>query len=183
MKIIYFDLETTGLDSKTHSIHQLSGVVEIDGKAVEHFNYNVQPASGKLVDSEALEVSGKTFEDLLSYEKSPSVFGKFVEILGKYVDKFNKTDKYFLVGYNNSSFDNQFLREWFIDHSENENAKRFGNYFGSWFWANPIDVYCLSSFFTMKKRHIMIDGKLGTMAKAFGNQVDDSNLHDGLYDV
>lgn len=183
MKIIYFDVETTGLDARIHSIHQLSGMVEINGKVVEEFNYHVQPASGKIVDSEALEVSGKTYEDLLGYEPSMIVFKKFEAMLTKYVDKFNKSDKFFLVGYNSASFDNQFLREWFIDHALNENSKKYGNYFGSWFWANPIDVYVLASFFTMKQRSKMSDGKLGTMALTFGFEIDESRLHDGLYDV
>ena len=54
-----------------------------------------------------------TREQILAYPPMQQVYQEFVSMLGKYVDKFNKKDKFFLVGYNNAAFDNQFLRGFF----------------------------------------------------------------------
>ena len=42
------------------------------------------------------------------------------------LEKFDKKDKFFLVGYNNASFDNQFFRAFFVQNND--------MYFGSYFW-------------------------------------------------
>lgn len=96
-------------------------------------------------------------------------------MLAKYVDKFNKNDKFFLVGYNNASFDNQFFRAWFIQNGD--------KYFGSWFWSNSFDVMVLASPFLATQRSSMTNFKQGTVAKTLGIHVDDESLHDALYDI
>lgn len=97
------------------------------------------------------------------------------KMLGKYVDKYDKQDKFFLVGYNNASFDNQFLRGFFSQNGD--------NYFGSWFWSNSIDVMVLASHHLASRRHEMENFKLATVAKFMGINVDDEALHDAFYDI
>lgn len=48
-------------------------------------------------------------------------------------------------------------------------------YFGSWFWSNSIDVMVLATPYLAAKRTEMENFKQGTVAKALGIQVDDSN--------
>lgn len=96
-------------------------------------------------------------------------------MLGRYVDKFNKKDKFFLVGYNNAAFDNQFLRGFFLQNGD--------TYFGSWFWANSIDVMVLASAYLMNRRTEMENFKLSTVAKFLGVSVSDESLHNALYDI
>ena len=96
-------------------------------------------------------------------------------MLDKYVDRFNKKDKFFLVGYNNASFDNQFLRKFFEDNGD--------KYFGSWFWSNSIDVMVLASAYLATRRPDMENFKLSTVAKTLGVNVDDELLHNALYDI
>lgn len=43
MKVLFFDLETTGTLVNRHGIHQISGMVVIDGEVRESFNFHVQP--------------------------------------------------------------------------------------------------------------------------------------------
>src|SRR3712207_9107105 len=88
------------------------------------------------------------------------VYAQFVAMLGKHVDKFNKKDKFFLVGYNNAAFDNQFLRGFFLQNGD--------NYFGSWFWANTIDVMVLATAYLAERRPEMENFKLSTVAKFLG---------------
>lgn len=43
MKLFYYDLETTGTNYWQHSIHQIAGIIEIDGIEKERFEINLQP--------------------------------------------------------------------------------------------------------------------------------------------
>ena len=96
-------------------------------------------------------------------------------MLSKYADRYNKQDKFFLAGYNNASFDNQFLRAWFLQNND--------KYFGSWFWSNSIDVMVLATPYLASKRAGMENFKQGTVAKHLGIEVDAERLHDALYDI
>ena len=81
----------------------------------------------------------------------------------------------YLVGYNNASFDNQFFRAFFTQNRD--------NYFGSWFWADTLDVMVLASNFLRDRRHEMENFQLKTVAKFLGVEVDETKLHDAEYDI
>ena len=175
MKLVFFDLETTGVNPGKNGIHQISGTVEIDGVEQEKFDFHVQPNPKAVIEEQALAVGGVTREQIMAYPPMYEVYSQFVAMLGKYVDKFNKKDKFFLVGYNNAAFDNQFLRGFFLQNGD--------NYFGSWFWANSIDVMVLATAFIGDRRAEMENFKLSTVAKLLGVNVDDASLHDAFYDI
>lgn len=175
MKLLFFDLETTGVNFWKHGIHQIAGCIEIDGELKENFNFSVAPHPSAKIEPEALQVGNVTEEQIRAYPSMQSVHQQFLKMLGRYVDKFNKKDKFFLVGYNNAGFDNQFLRAWFTQNND--------QYFGSWFWSNTIDTFILATVMLMEKRADMVDFKLKTVAAALGIQVDESRLHDASYDI
>src|SRR5690606_4506813 len=100
MKDLFLDVETTGLDPLVNAVHQVSGQIFIDGELVERFDFNVQPHKGSKVNMDAIKVSNITMEDLRSYPDNFSVHRQLTELLGKYVDKFDKTDKFFFHAYN-----------------------------------------------------------------------------------
>ncbi len=175
MKLVFFDLETTGTNPGKHGIHQISGQIVIDGAVKESFDFHVQPNPRAMIEDEALKVGGVTREQILAYPLMQQVYQVFVAMLGKYVDKFNKKDKFFLVGYNNAAFDNQFLRGFFLQNGD--------QYFGSWFWSNSIDVMVLASAYLATRRPEMENFKLSTVAKTLGIVVNDDSLHDAMYDI
>lgn len=175
MKILFFDLETTGLSPAKNGIHQISGCIEIDGKVTEWFDFKVKPNPKCVIEEEALKIAGVTKDEVLAYPEMKTVYNDIIEMLSQHCDKFNKKDKFFLVGYNNASFDNQFLRGFFLQNGD--------NYFGSWFWSNTIDVMVLASEFTKGTRDSMQDFKLKTVAIALGIEVDEARLHDAKYDI
>lgn len=175
MKVVFFDLETTGTLVNKHGIHQISGEIIIDGVVKEKFDFKVQPNPKALIEQEALDVAGVTKEQILAYPPMENVYNQFVDLLSKYVDRYNKQDKFFMAGYNNASFDNHFLRAWFIQNGD--------KYFGSWFWSNSIDVMVLATAYLLEKRPQMENFKQGTVAKALGISVDDTKLHDAMYDI
>jgi len=175
MKLFFFDLETTGVNQAKNGIHQISGEIVIDGEVKESFDFKVQPNPLCQIEDEALAVAGVTKDQVLRYTPMFIVYGELIKMLGKYVDKFNKTDKFFLVGYNNASFDNQFLRGFFLQNKD--------NYFGSWFWSNSFDVMVLATPFLAAKRHQMENFKLSTVAATLGIVVEEEKLHNASYDI
>lgn len=175
MKLFFFDLETTGTTVNRHGIHQISGEIVIDGEVKESFDYHVQPNPAAQIDPAALEVGGVTEEQIKAYPPMGQIYNEIVAMLGKYVDKYNRKDKFYLVGYNNASFDNQFFRAWFIQNGD--------KYFGSWFWANCMDVMVMATPYLADKRGEMENFKQGTVAKTLGIEIDDSKLHDAKYDI
>lgn len=175
MKLIFYDLETTGTNCELHGIHQISGMIEIGGEVKESFNFKVQPHKGALINAEALRVGNVTLEEIRAYEPIGTVYSKFVNMLGGYCDKYHRQDKFFLVGYNNASFDNQFLRKWFEVNGD--------KYFGSWFFSNSIDVMVLASQHLLETRHTMENFKLHSVARACGIDIDETKLHEASYDI
>lgn len=175
MKLLFFDLETTGTNPGRNGIHQISGQVVIDGIVKESFDFHVKPNSKAIIEDEALAVAGVTREQIAQYPAMGTVYRQFVAMLGKYVDKYNSKDKFFLVGYNNAAFDNQFLRGFFLQNGD--------NYFGSWFWANTIDVMVLATAYLAERRPEMENFKLSTVAKFLGVAVSDDSLHNAFYDI
>lgn len=175
MKLLFFDLETTGTNPGRHGIHQISGQVVIDGEVKESFDFHVRPNPRAAIEDEALAVAGVTREQIAQYPPMEQVHGQFVAMLDRYVDRFDKKDKFYLVGYNNSAFDNNFLRGFFLQNGD--------NYFGSWFWSNTLDVMVLATIYLAGIRPTMENFKLSTVAATLGVNVDGDQLHDAMYDI
>lgn len=175
MKLVLFDLETTGTDSVKHGVHQISGKIIINGEVKESFDIKVRPKEGAVYDEQALEIGKVTKEQLQAYPPMREGYTKLVAILDKYVSKYDKTDKFFLVGYNNAHFDNQFFRQFFMDNGN--------KYFGSYFWSNSLDCMVLASAALIEKRKYMADFKQATVAKELGVVIDAEKLHDAAYDI
>lgn len=113
MKLLFFDLETTGVKFWRNGIHQIGGIVDIDGQEAERFDIRLAPNPAATIEQEALDVAGVTLEQVQSYQPMEEGYRQLVGILSKYVNKFDKRDKMYLVGYNNAGFDNNFLRALF----------------------------------------------------------------------
>lgn len=175
MKLFFFDLETSGLDHRIHGIHQISGKIEVNGVTRETFNFKAQLHNGASIEEAALKIAGVTLNDIQSYEPISKVFADLKTVINRYVSPYDKTDRFHLVGYNNSSFDNQFLREWFLRNGD--------KYFGSYFWSDSIDVLCLASNHLRAERRTMENFKLATVAAKMGIKIDADKLHDAMYDI
>jgi DNA polymerase-3 subunit epsilon len=68
-----------------------------------------------------------------------------------------------------------FLRAWFKQNND--------EYFGSFFWAVPIDVYVLAGEKLGDDVVNLPNLKLATMCRHFGIEVEDDRLHDAEYDI
>ena len=173
IKRVFIDVETTGTDPKIHAIHQVSGCIEIDGVIKEYFDYNVRPFDGAVIDPMALEVGNVTFEQVMQYKYSDEeAYCMLYRIFKKYVNPFNKKDKFSFVGYN-AHFDKQFMYELWTRNAD--------SYFFSMVWSNHLDVMVLASEALEEIRPTMVDFKLMTVARELGIEIDESKLHNSLY--
>lgn len=174
MKEIYIDVETTGVNSYKNDLVQLSGIIEIHGEEKERFDILSRPIQENNIDPKALKVIGKTKEELMEYPPHLEGYHQFTKIMRKYVDPFNKLDKFLFIGYN-SRFDEGFLRSWF--YSAND------RYFGSWFHWPAIDISNICALYLADKRAGMKNFKLMTVAEEMGIDIDESQAHDAMYDI
>ena len=172
-KLLFVDTETTGVDERVNGIVQISGIIEIDGDEKEQFDYRVAPFEGDMIDPKALMVIGKAEAQLQEGDLPVLVHGKLIALLGKYSDKYDRSDKFDLVGFG-ATFDDDFLRAFF--------KKCNDNYYGSFVRWPPIDVAVLAATKLLGKRD-MANFKLETVAEKFGIHVDKSKTHDALYDI
>ena len=95
MKILFYDLETTGLHPETASIIQLAGIMtefteDNKVKPLGGFNYTMKPRVGREVDSSALDINGYTMEELATFQDDREVFEKFMKFLKNYQNKEEK---------------------------------------------------------------------------------------------
>lgn len=177
-KILFVDVETTGTDPKLHGLLQLSGAISINGtvKASRVFDFHLRPFPDDQIEDEALAIQGLTREDLANPARLDprQVHGEFRAMLSSVVDKYNRRDKLFLVGYN-ATFDDNFLRAFFLKCED--------KYYGSWICWPPIDVAVLAAAKLGRKRLDLVNFKLATVAKEIGIDVEADALHDSMYDV
>lgn len=174
MKQVFIDVETTGVNHWQNSVHQISGGVYIDDELKESFDFKVRPHEKSIIVQAALDVGGLSLDQVQAYPHRSEVYPQLTGILGKYVKKFDKQDKFFFCAYN-AHFDNAFVRAFFKQCND--------NYFGSYFWSNNIDVMVLAAEHLKHERHTMENFKLMTVAKHLGIEVDEAKAHDGFYDI
>ena len=176
-KLFWYDLETTGLRYWKHGIHQIAGLIEIDGEVVEKFNFDIAPHPQHILEPEAFTMKAIKPEEVRNYPALEVVFKeKLMPLLNRYISPYDSKDKFFTAGYNISAFDNPFFRKLF-DLSGTQ--KSFGNYF----WNEPVDVFCLASEKLLHERANMKAFNQAAVAEHLGLPVRKEELHDASYDV
>lgn len=173
-KLLWFDTETTGIDHNECAIWQLSGLVEIDGRVVDEFDFRIAPFPGCKVEEGARKLQDGRKWDVAELREAPSLQAQltaFKSKMGRYVNKFDRDDKFVPCGFN-VHFDIDFLIASF---------KRCGDkYFGSWFFWAPIDVRTFVGVAVGKYGQRFKDYKLKTICDGLGISLD---AHDALSDI
>lgn len=172
---IFYDCETTGTNYKLNSIHQLAGLIEVDGKIVETFDFRMRPHEKAVIDPGALKVCNKTIEEIQAYPPYKETYKNIIAMLGKYINKYDAKNKAKLVGFNNRSFDDNFFRMFFDLNGD--------SFFISYFWSDSIDVLVLASQYLEDRRLNMPSFKLKRVAMELGLVIDKDGLHDALFDA
>ena len=173
-KIIFIDTETGGVNPEKAALIQLSGIIRIDKKDIEKFNFYIKPFENSEVNEKALEVQGRTLEELKTdkYVEEKEVYKQFINLLDKYIDKYDKTDKFIVAGYN-VRFDVDILKAFFQRHGNN-------------FLFSYLDSSMLYPLYSIRLLQIaeilpvLENNKLETWCKHFGIEL---KAHDSLEDI
>lgn len=176
MKFLYLDTETTGVNPKEDSIFQISCIyvdTEAPGVEPEEYDFKLAPYKNKGLSPMAVEKTGMTDEIINSYPQQDLVFKEFQEKICAKVNRYDRKDKMFLLGYN-VSFDDSFLREWFSFNGD--------RYYGSYFWNPTLDAMSLAGLRLMSSRSSMPNFQLSTVYKALTGK-DLLGAHDAMADV
>lgn len=173
-KIIFIDTETGGVNPEKAALIQLSGIIRIDKKDVEKFNFYIKPFENSEVTEKALEVQGRTLEELKTdkYVEEKEVYKQFVNLLDKYIDKYDRTDKFVVAGYN-VRFDVDILKAFFQRHGN--------NFLFSYLDSSMLDpLYSIRLLQIAEVLPVLENNKLETWCKHFGIEL---KAHDSLEDV
>lgn len=171
-KVFNFDVETTGLFPNTHGITQLAGIIEIGNKEVEEFNFKMRPFPDDEIDNEALAITGHNRKEILNWQDPIEVYHQLIDIMDKYVDRYDPSDKFYPCGYN-INFDTSFLIQFF--------KKNEDEYIGSWLKLNAqIDPLYVLRMLDFMGKIWMENYRLETVAKALDIEI---NPHDALSDI
>ena len=171
MKELYIDCETTGTNAFKNDVIQIAGYIFIDGKKKEEFNFKCQPFLYENIDEKALEITGLTVREIKYFEKPEVVYEKVLKIFDKYIDKYNKKDKFILCGYN-VDFDKDFLNSFFKKNGNNY----FFSYVGSVKDPFKVLIY-LKSIGHYQGGSL----KLSEICKYLGIEI--LNAHDAMEDI
>ena len=173
-KNFFVDTETTGLSDWYNGIWQIAGIIEVNDKIVERFDYKMNIHSTKRLEKQVTKLFGVTEEGLAKLPDPMDAYNQLCTVMGKYVNKFDKADKFYFIGYN-SPFDNGFMRNWFKCNGD--------KYFGSWF-HNP-DL-CVMRMAKEKCRKMKVEPpnfKLATVAEFFKVNTKEEKYHDAMFDI
>lgn len=172
MKTIWCDVETSGLDPNRNSIVQIALIIEARGLTLEWSSY-MRPWPGAEIEDQALAVNGLSREQVQSFPSHLSVFSEFVAVMEKFVDKFDRRDKFWFRAYN-ASFDMSFVHAW---------ARACGEKYLMSFIRWP--EQCVAQAISIKHpdRWARLQSrKLGAVCQEFGVALGE-NAHDALADV
>ncbi len=173
-KIIFIDTETGGVNPEKAALIQLSGIIRIDKKDVEKFNFYIKPFENSEVNEKALEVQGRTLEELKTdkYVEEKEVYKQFINILDKYIDKYDRADKFIVAGYN-VRFDVDILKAFFQRHGN--------NFLFSYLDSSMLDpLYSIRLLQIAEILPVLENNKLETWCKHFGIEL---KAHDSLEDI
>ena len=175
-KVLWLDVETTGLDCRKHGLREVGFIIEIDGAEVDKGVFRINPFTYTTrdveIDDYALEISKVSIEDLESYDSSSYCFKELMKKLVKYVNVNDKNDCFVIAGYN-TAFDIGFIKEWFKEMGLLDSYKDLFHY-------KSLDVFSI----VFALRHIGLNSaendKLETICNYFGIEID---AHNALSDI
>ena len=162
-KILWTDTETGGFDPLKNPLLELAAIVEIDNEVIDEFSIQFHPLSGQIIHPKALEVNGKTEEEISQYPPHEISMLNLKRRLEQHVNKYHVEDKFIMAGYN-VGFDAGFVRNAFHD-----------NFYGSYFFSCNLDVYSEIAKLVASIGLRLPNYKLGTVCDAFDIQIDAHN--------
>lgn len=174
-KIIWIDCETTDSDIKRGGgIHQLSYILDIDGKEVVKRNFKMSPFKNDLINAKALQVCNVTIEEIQAYPSPIEAFNILVQDIKPY-------KKVIIGSFNGAIFDNPYFQGWWFK-CRNE-SKRWDLDILEYIHFDPLDVRILALNDLQEIRDTLFGFKLSDVAGYYGVASEADKLHDASYDI
>jgi len=171
MKLFYVDTETSGLSFYKNGVVQTAAIIEIDRKVVQEVNLYSNLFPNDEIHPKALECNGLTVKQIRSFPSPETTYNELLGILGNYVDKYDKDDKFIAVG-QGIDYDMGMLKAFF--------SKNDDKFFGSWFHNYTIDLKQIAAVLKYLEMFPVANLKLETMATYLGIKYD---AHEALADI
>ena len=175
-KVLWLDVETTGLDCRKHGLREVGFIIEIDGVEVDRGVFKINPftytTKDVVIDDYALEISKVSIEDLESYDRVSYCFKELMKKLVKYVNVNDKNDCFVIAGYN-TAFDIGFIKEWFKEMGLLDSYKDLFHY-------KSLDVFSIVFALRLLGLNSAENDKLETMCNYFGIEIE---AHNALSDI
>jgi len=178
VKLLYLDTETGGLDPKVNPALQISGIIEVDGVVMQEFDLRLRPHPSAVIDAKALSINGLDPERLHDPDRLEPIdaYKRLKSIFLTYIDKYDKKDKFYLVG-QNVHFDYGFLLELWNRQGD--------NYLGSFVHYHKIDLIALTAALRLAGKlptdpAILPSMKLEALCSYFGME---KQTHDSMSDI
>lgn len=172
MKILYFDTETTGLDPTNHEIIQFAALIEIDGEIKEEVNWHCQPKNWEIIEKKSLEINGISLEMLKTFDLPETTASNIKNLFDKYIDKYDKTDKFYPAGHN-ISFDINFLQAFWKKYIDEYGTGSYQNW-------RCLDSRIMANFLLVNNIIKSPDAKLINLCSELGIKIE---AHDALSDI
>lgn len=176
LKLLFIDLETTGLDHERCGVIQIAGTIDYiyEGFRVETkdtFNFELKPFKGQICEAGAMKLLNTTPEQLAT--RTDPVFGyaELINVFDKHIDRFNKEDKFFMVG-QNPSFDYKFMDAFF--------KKNGSKYFYAYVNYHLLDVGIFTAMFRALGKIKCENIKLETVCKMLGVPLEAHNAKNDI---
>jgi len=172
-KVLWLDTETTGVDHRANAPIQIAALATIGYEEVGQFEALFQPWKGAAIEDQALAVNKRTREEIETFMSARDGWKIFAAFMGGFVNKFDKADKFWLMGYN-VGFDLDMLRTL---------AEKCGEkYLMSYIYWPPLCVAQQIAAKYPRQWAAMPSRKLGAVCEAFGVELGDA-AHDAMADV
>jgi len=171
--LLYLDVETTDKRTDTAGITQLSALIVRDGVEVSRINLDVNPYTYNkevTVSAKALEVTGKSVNELHGYPPVAVALIQFTTWLNKYR---NTNEYYTLVAYR-TAFDLEMLLQLFKDQRGDE--RKLYDYIH----YKTLDILQLVLFLDLYSLIKPRNHKLETMCSLYNISIQ---AHDSMSDI
>ena len=172
-KLLWIDTETTGTDPEKHAVVQIAGIVDYDGKVQEEFEFFCRPHEGAIITEKALEIIGRTKEEIMAFPPAYEAYSKLRQLLYRYVPKYTKdVNQRCKIAGQNIGFDYGMMESFF---------KRCGDQY--WYASidrRGIDLIQASVLFRLADKLPVTEHKLEAIASALGV---DLVAHNAMNDI
>lgn len=123
-KVLWLDVETTGLEPSKNAVIQIGAVYEEKGQIVDSFSSYVKPHVGAMISKQALEVNNITPEMMKDFPCATQVCAEFISFLKKHCIPDYAKSKLLIAGYN-INFDIGFMHSFFKINSTDSYSRYF----------------------------------------------------------